>query len=224
MSDKAKVHYFKATGRGNQIRLALAAANIPFEDVYPTGDDDKNKWRAMGGNTTTNIPMLEMPNGGKVYTQSLAVFRVIGRMGNLIPTTDDDDDDDGLYVMDKLIADANDLRTASYKCFIWWGATQAACDEYIDSTLPKHLANFERQLEQSAGEYFIGNTLTLADVACYDAVLNYGSNRVPGGALGDFPTLNAWVGRVEENEGIKKYLASEAFAGLGKFGPSSLGK
>mmetsp|Transcript_5609 Transcript_5609/g.8904 ORF Transcript_5609/g.8904 Transcript_5609/m.8904 type:complete len:163 (-) Transcript_5609:42-530(-) len=162
--------------------------------------------------------MLEMPNG-KVYTQSLAIFRVIGRMANLIPT-----DDEGLYLTDKLIADANDVRTASYKCFIWWGATQAACDEYIDTTLPKHLANFERQLKQSTGEYFIRNELTLADVACYDAVMNYGSNRVPGGALGDFPTLKAWVGRVEEYEGIKKYLASEAFEALGKFGPKSLGK
>ena len=33
----AKVHYYQATGRANAIRLALAAANIPFEDVYPNG-------------------------------------------------------------------------------------------------------------------------------------------------------------------------------------------
>ena len=32
-----KLHYYPATGRANMIRLALSAANIPFEDVYPTG-------------------------------------------------------------------------------------------------------------------------------------------------------------------------------------------
>lgn len=33
----AKVHYYQATGRANAIRLALAAADIPFEDIYPSG-------------------------------------------------------------------------------------------------------------------------------------------------------------------------------------------
>jgi len=32
-----KLHYYPATGRANMIRLALSAANIPFEDVYPSG-------------------------------------------------------------------------------------------------------------------------------------------------------------------------------------------
>ncbi len=33
----ASLYYYKATGRANAIRLALAAANIPFNDVYPEG-------------------------------------------------------------------------------------------------------------------------------------------------------------------------------------------
>ena len=65
----------------------------------------------------------------------------------------------------------------------------------------------------------------MADVALYDAVVNFGSNRVPT-ALDNFPSLKVWKGKVERsNEGrIAKYLASDAYAGLGKFGPSTLGK
>ena len=43
----AKVHYYQATGRANAIRLALAAANIPFEDVYPNGGFPVSHWCTM---------------------------------------------------------------------------------------------------------------------------------------------------------------------------------
>lgn len=162
--------------------------------------------------------MLEMPNG-KVYTQSMAVFRAIGRMGNLLPQSNDDE----LYTTDKLIEDANDLRSESYKCFLLWGASQESADAFIDKVLPLHLGNLERQLKLSSGDYFIGNILTLADVAVYDAVVNFGSNRVPT-ALEAFPTLKSWKVMVECNVGIQKYLTSDSYAGLMKFGPETLGK
>ena len=161
--------------------------------------------------------MLEMPDG-RVYTQSSAVLRAIGRMGNLLPS-----DDEGLNKVDKLIADAEDLRGESYKCFIPWGASQESADNFINTVLPLHLGNLERQLKQSSGGYFVGDALTIADVACYDAVVNFGSNCVPT-ALEAFPVLSAWKERVETNAGIKKYLASEAYEGLGKFGPETVGK
>jgi len=50
-----------------------------------------------------------------------------------------------------------------------------------------------------------------------------GSNRVPT-ALDSFPTLKEWKAKVESNEGIKKYLASDSYANLMKFGPETLGK
>lgn len=161
--------------------------------------------------------MLELPDG-RVYTQSGAVLRAIGRKGNLLPA-----DDEGFYRVDKLIEDAEDLRGASYKSFVPWGATQEAADAFVETVLPLHLGNLERQLKQSSGGFFVGDSLSLVDVACYDAVVNFGSNRVPT-ALEAFPELTAWKGRVEANEGIKAYLASEAYAGLGKFGPETLGK
>ncbi|KAL7529691.1 hypothetical protein ACHAXR_003101 [Thalassiosira sp. AJA248-18] len=214
----AKVHYYQATGRANAIRLALAAANIPFEDVSPTpppSDEVKAAWRELGGNTTTNVPMLEMPDG-KVFTQSQAVLRAIGRMGHLLPK-----DDDGLYLTDKLLQDADDIRSESYKSLITWGAPQELADAFIETILPLHLGNLERQLKQSKGGFFLGESLTLADVACYDAVVCFGANRVGPTALDAFPELKAWKGRVEANEGIKKYLASEECAGLMSFDPES---
>ena len=216
----AKLHYYRASGRGNAIRLALSAANIPFEDVFatfPPSNEQREQWRKLGGNTTTNVPMLELPDG-RVFTQSSAVLRAVARMGGLMPQGDDE-----LYLTDKLIADAEDLRGESYKSFVPWGASLEAADKFIKVVLPLHLGNLERQLKQSKGAFFIGESLTIADIACYDAVVNFGSNRVPG-ALDEFPVLKDWVARVEQNERIKKYLASDSFAGIGKFGPWTLGR
>ena len=132
-------------------------------------------------------------------------------------------DESSLYLVDKFLADAGDLRSEAYKSFVPFGATQEAADRFIESVLPLHLGNLERQLKDSTGDFFIGDSLTIADIACYDAVVNFGSNRVIG-ALDKFDTLKAWVDRVESNEGVKKYLASESFAGIMKFGPATLGK
>ena len=131
--------------------------------------------------------------------------------------------EDDLYLVDKLLADAEDFRGESYKCFVTWGAPQEAADKFINEVLPLHLGNLERQLKDSKGDYFVGDELTIADVACYDATVNFGSSRVPG-VLDGFPVLKAWVTKVEENEGIKQYLASDSFAGLMKFGPETVGR
>jgi glutathione S-transferase len=210
-----KLYYYQATGRGHAIRLALAASNIEWEDEYPEGGYPPSAeaielWRKI-------IPMLVMADG-RVFTQSSAVLRAVARMGKIMPT-----DEEGLYTTDKLLADAEDLRGESYKAFVPWGATPEMVDAFINKVLPLHLGNLERQLKISTGDYFIGNSLTIADIACYDAVVNFGSNRVPD-ALDKFATLKAWVDKVESDEGIKKYLASESFAGVWKFGPDTLGK
>lgn len=106
---EVKLYYYKATGLANQIRLALAAANIDFTDEYPAGfppsTEDKELWKKIGGNSTTNVPMLTI--GDKVYTQSMAVMKVIGRKANLLPKGEDE------YICDKLLADGKYLSYLS---------------------------------------------------------------------------------------------------------------
>eukprot|EP00553_Chaetoceros_curvisetus_P003605 CAMPEP_0204629124 /NCGR_PEP_ID=MMETSP0717-20131115/17446_1 /ASSEMBLY_ACC=CAM_ASM_000666 /TAXON_ID=230516 /ORGANISM="Chaetoceros curvisetus" /LENGTH=200 /DNA_ID=CAMNT_0051645969 /DNA_START=331 /DNA_END=929 /DNA_ORIENTATION=- len=199
MTGTAKLHYYRAQGRGNQVRLALSAAGIPFEDVYPTcgfppSEEQKNTWMKIGGNITTNIPMLEMD--GKVYTQSMAVSFAVARKGGLMPSGDD-----ALYITDKLASDAEDFRTASYKCVTTWGASQELADQFVADVIPKHFENFERQLNESGKAFFVTDELTIADILVYDAVVNFGTNREPN-ALDGFSALKEWKGRVESNQGI----------------------
>jgi len=209
-----KLHYYSATGKAHQIRLALASANIEFEDIHPScgfppSEEQKVEWQKLGGNSTTNIPMLVMPNG-KVYTQSSAVLRAVGRMGNIMPNSDD-----GQYLLDKLLGDAEDLRTLSYGSFVAWGAPMEMYEKFVNKVLPLHLGNFERILIEGGGNYFVENDkLTIADVSVYDAVMNFGANRAPIGCLDKFTTLKKWIERVESNPGIAAYLSSDQYANI----------
>lgn len=217
-----KLHYYPATGRGHALRLALATGGIEWEDTYPEGgyppsEEQVLKWRAIGGNTTTNVPMLEMEDG-KVYTQSSAVLRVIGRMGNLMPSSDED-----LYLVDKLIADAEDLRDAAYKSFVNWGASQDDVKKFMEDNFPKHVGNLDRQL--GSKEYFVGDSLSIADIAVYDVIVNFGTNRFSEEMtpLESFPKIQEFVKRVESNDGIASYLNSDKYANVYKFGKETLG-
>ena len=215
----AKLYYFAATGRGNQIRLAAAAAGIEFEDVtaaWPPSDEQRKEWARIGGNTTTNVPMLVFDDG-RVFTQSSAIVRAVARMGGLMPTSNED-----LYIVDKILADCEDLRSLAYSSFSGFGASQDKADAYIDGGFAKHAGNLERQLGEN--DYFAGHKLSLADISVYDALVNYGTSTIPGDALKDQPKLKALIKRVEANPGIAKYLAGEQFASIMKFSPALLGK
>ena len=216
----AKLYYFSATGRGNQIRLALAAAGIEFEDVttaWPPSDEQRQEWAKIGGNTTTNVPMLAFDDG-RVFTQSSAIVRAVARMGGLMPTSDEE-----LYVVDKILADCEDLRTLAYSSFSAFGASQEKADAYIDGGFAKHAGNLERQLGDN--DYFVGGKLSIADISVYDACVNYGTATIPGDALKDQPKLKALIKRIEAHPGICKYLGGEQFASIiMKFSPALLGK
>ena len=209
-----------ATGRGNQIRLALAASNIEWEEIpatFPPTADDKKEWQEIGGNTTTNVPMLKLADG-QVFTQSSAVLRAVARRGGLMPSSEQD-----AYLTDKLLADAEDLRSASYKCFVTWGAPQELADEFIATVLPLHLGNLQRQLVAGKNNFFVGEELSIADISVYDAVTSFGSKREPTALLA-FPELKDWVERVESHPAIEAFLSGPVYQGLGKFGSETLGK
>jgi len=221
----AKLYYYKATGRAHQLRLALAAANILFEDVcgvYPPTDEQKIEWSVIGGNSTTNVPMLVLADGS-VYTQSSAILRAVARMGELMPT-----DDKELYLVDKILADCEDLRTLAYSSFSGFGAPQSKADAYIESGFAKHAGNLERQIveigDNNDCEYFLGKTFSIVDISVYDAITNYGTSCIPGDALKEFPKLKTLMKRVTEQPRIAVYLASEQYAEIQKFSPALLGK
>merc|ERR1719356_14566 len=130
--------------------------------------------------------MLEMD--GKVYTQSSAVLRAASRKGGFVPS------------------DAYEARSASYKAWGVFGASEEDQKNYRVNILPNHLSNFQRQLGEN--EFFVGNKLSVADITVYDFCRNYANIQVPG-SIEPFDKLNAWFTRMQAYEKIKTHEDSD---------------
>jgi glutathione S-transferase len=233
-----KLYYFNATGRANQIRLALAAGGVQWEDAHPSGfppsPEDKANWSALTNNNTTfAVPILTIDEGTdsqKVYLQSSAVLRKAGRLGDLKMTLKDDDadGDQAAYLTDRAIADADDLRSAGYKGFVIFGASKESATKFAKEVLPKHIDNLERQFVAAGGDFWGGSsTISIADATLYDAIVGFGTNLIDGAEGVENPcgpALTAWIKRVESNKRIKAYLEGDQFKNIaGKFNKSALG-
>lgn len=55
-------------------------------------------------------------------------------------------DEEELYTTDKMIADAEDLRTKAYASFNTWGTSKESADIFLNEVMPLHFGNLERQL------------------------------------------------------------------------------
>jgi len=241
-----KLHYFDATGRANQIRLALAAGGVAFEDVkanYPPTPESKANWSKLtNGTTLFSVPILTIDEGTdneQVYVQSSAILRKAGRMGDLQMTllanndndNNNEDEDKAAYFTDRAIADADDLRTSSYGGMLMFGASKEKSDTFVTTKLPAAVACFEKQLVAEGGDFFGGSsTISLADIAIYDAVVFFGRNLVVGAEgvedpfCGGDSAMSAWVKRVESNERVQKYFESDQYKAIAmKFDKSAVG-
>lgn len=228
-----KLHYFDATGRANQIRLALAAGGVAFEDVkadYPPTPESKANWSKLtNGTTLFAVPILTVDE--QVYVQSSAILRKAGRMGDLHMTiANDADGDKAAYFLDRAIADAEDLRTSSYGAMNMFGATKEKTDNFVHHKLPETIACLEKQLVAEGGDYFGGSsTISLADIALYDAVVSFGCNLVKGAEGLKDPcagaaAMSAWTKRVGSNERLVAYFESDQYKTIGmKFDKSVIG-
>lgn len=210
ITDTPIFYYWPARGRGEQIRLALAEAGVPFEQPsFAFGDQDAMKkyfedCRCKGGNLTTNVPMLYID--GLYLTQSSAVLKYVARKFGMYPV-----DPVAAYEVDNLIAAADDLRTANYKPMKMFGGGEKELKSYLEG-LPKHLDNFVRLL--GSRDYFAGG-FTVADLTIYDT-LDVAERQVPG-TLAKYPTLKAFHARVEARQNIATWIASEQRGKLAAF-------
>jgi len=210
-----KLYYYPARGRGEQIRLALAATGISFEDVsFDMSDADAKtefiaKCREQGGNTTTNIPMLEVK--GKFFTQSLAILHYVCDAGGLNTETARQN-----YQVENTIQAVEDLRTQSYKPLAMFGGGAKEKEVFLE-LLPKHLGNLERILGDR--KHFAAGKLTAADISVYDLLDTMIETQVPGILADKFPKLAAFREKMSKIPGIAKYHESEQHKKLFAFPP-----
>lgn len=203
--EDVKLYYWPAVGRNRQIQLCLAELGATWKDMHWEAEHMNNsvlkdkffaKCKQLGGNVTTNVPMLEL--SGKFYTQSTAVLKFVGRRGNLYPTSLEE-----CFRVDNIICAAEDLRSL---CYSVRATHSKAVEAFKKEGLPRHLRNFTQLLGDE--DFFSAAAFSVADIAAFDALHTFAEGQVPG-CLEDFPRLTAFCSRIGKRPRIAEYLESE---------------
>lgn len=164
------------SGRGEPIRLACVAGNVPFTNKCVSFDDFV-KMKSTLPNGQLPVLEIESESGTKsVIGQSDAILRYVGKIGGLYPTdpiaafevdsiTDTVEDFTGplgmaLYMSRSLLLE-NDF-TAEEKV--------AFRTRFTEKAIPKYLSLFEEKLIANGSGWLVGDSITIADCKFYQAI------------------------------------------------------
>lgn len=193
-----KLHYFNGRGRAEVSRLIFAAAGQKFEDVR----FEREQWPTLKNQMPLGqVPVLEV-DGVKI-PQSASIARFLAKQFNLAGKT-------GLEEakVDAVADTIGDLISAFVPTRREQDPTkqQELINKFRTEELPKHLQNLEvlGKLYGNGGPYFVGNSLTWADLLFYD--VGESMVQVDGSCLDKYAWLKQNRAEVEKNSKIAEYL------------------
>ena len=157
-----KLYYFNARGRAEVPRLIFAAAGQTYEDIRY----EREEWAAHKAEMPLGqIPVLEVD--GVKLPQSISIGRFLAKQFNLAGK-----DNLEQAKVDVIVDTINDLIAGFLPCRMEPDETkkQELTKKFFNDDLPKHLQNLEKlaKLYADDGPFFVGNTLTWADISFYE--------------------------------------------------------
>jgi len=215
------IQYFGIPGRGAPLRAAAFLGGISYKDQFVTGAEHgaakkagKKRWSGMPEVTLHD----KDGNDVAVVAQSNVCLSLIGQMAGLYPknmvqaalveevTTAVED------MIGAVLAPTFGLKDDELK-----KAREALVTD--KGKLPYWFSKFENRLTENEARgfkngYFVGDSMTVADLKAF-----YGMNGLMSGGwdhldvsplMKDIPKIAAFVKKMNEDEGIKKFNAAFA--------------
>ncbi|MCI0401364.1 MAG: glutathione S-transferase [Gammaproteobacteria bacterium] len=157
---KLKLTYFDFHGgRGEPARLAMFIGEIEFEDRRVPFSE----WPAVKAETLFHaLPVLKVD--GKSVTQSNAINRYVGKLAGLYPS-----DSWQAALCDEVMDAVEDIthKIAATFTIEKDDEKRSARQALADGPLRFYLERLQTRLEQTGGEYFADNRLTVADLKVF---------------------------------------------------------
>ncbi|MFO0574939.1 MAG: glutathione S-transferase family protein [Polyangia bacterium] len=201
-----RLYYFPLRGRGEQIRLMLHALMQPFEDVAVKRDQfvemkkEGPRQLAFG-----SLPMLE--DGELRLVQGPVILGYLARKHGAAPT-----DLKQAARADAIALGAEDLRTKYFGTLSGDNADEKKAAFRDGDWRTRWLPSLEGLLELNAGTggtgdtgFFVGDSLTHADIAVWDALDGVLTN-IAGATLDGFPRLVRFRESIAKRPAIAEYL------------------
>ena len=200
-----KLVYFDFNGgRGEPARLAMHIGDIKFEDFRFTFDQfpEVKKTTPLG-----QVPTLFID--GKQITQGNAINRYIGKIAGLYPK-----DPMQALLCDEIMGALEDVTNKLVGTFGLEGdALKQAREELSAGPIMQYLEWVADRLAEQGGKYFVGGTLSMADLKVFSWVKDLNSGRLDH--ISNLlvkevaPTLQAHYDRVAQLPKIASYYASQ---------------
>lgn len=198
-----RLWYFAIRGRGEQIRLMLHALGQAYEDVAIKRDRFL-ELKQEGPKTLSfgSLPLLE--DGDFRLVQGVAILSYLARKHGAAPT-----DLQAAARADAIALGAEDLRSKAFGLF-GEGADEKQAAFVAGDWQSRWLPSLEGLLKLNGDSgFFVGNTLTHADIAVWDA-LDFVLSKIKGATLESHPTLTAFRDRIAQLPALASYLQSRA--------------
>ena len=157
-----KLIYFDGRGVAERTRLLFKIAKIDFEDVrYSREEMTQRKEAGEFAVAMGKLPILEVD--GVQLSQSKAIERFVARQLGLMGSSPMEE-----AQIDAVCEHQRDVREAYGKVD---GKPEAP--EWFEKDFPEALAKFEKALPASPGPFLMGPTLTLADLAWFQFLIEF---------------------------------------------------
>jgi len=195
-----KLTYFHYRARAEISRLILAQAGVEYEDIRVDRDTEwpaRKDWAPFG-----QVPVLEVD--GVKLCQSKTIARFLAIKHGLAGKTDLE-----RAQADMIVDCIDDIYNPTLR--IYWEKDPPKKQELLDTfnkdTLPRLLGLLEKLLKQNKNGdgYFIGDSLTWADLSFADFVVWLGSINISV-PFNDLPKLKALKDRVESLPKIAAWI------------------
>jgi glutathione S-transferase len=185
------------SGNCYKVRLLLAHLGIPFERKTVDVRDRSNRAELLGGlNPALRVPTLVLDDG-RPLGESGAILWFFGEGTRFVPS----DPYQRAQVLQWMFFEQNDHEPAIAVVRFWLaysGRPEAFADRIEERTAAgnRALAAMERHLDGT--EFFVGKSVTLADLAlyAYTHVADEG-----GFDLSAYPAVQGWLERVASEPG-----------------------
>ena len=209
---KITLYYFKIPfWRAEVTRISLFIGDIPFQD-YRIEGDDYDKFKKSGELPNKKIaPFKQLPVldvDGEIFAQTGAIARFCGKLSGLYPKNDDYKS----ALIDQIIEAAQDINFLVTLSGRDKDEERKKIARKILATnhLPKWFQFLENLLQQNANSvYFVGNELTIADLAIWRLLgwLKSGLlDGIPTNILDNFENLNKLREEVYKNPKVIKWM------------------
>ncbi|CAL1548221.1 unnamed protein product [Lymnaea stagnalis] len=197
-ASKLKLHYFDVRGRAEVDRLILAAAGKDFDEVrFSLEDWPSHKPKSPYG----QAPWMEVD--GVPFAQSLAIHSFLARELGFHGRTSLE-----MFKIDEIVHLLDELFTLAASNYHIDDEEEKAEDarKIKEQEAPKFLGFFEEILQKNETGYLVGDRLTLADIALFDACTGFLSDYME--LTHDYPMVQHNVELVKGNDKIAEYLVS----------------